>query len=116
MDPNDTYLRIDYPDVVRAHRASGKPATMTVLRNQGQWDSSNAAFDGRLVRYDKHQPDPGMEWIDYGLAVLTAADMPAPVKKTMRWKRSSRSSLVERVIRTLYRVSWSLGKRAGVWC
>src|SRR4051794_30749671 len=68
----DTYLRLDYADVVRAHHASGKPATMTVLRNQGQWDSSNAAFDGRLVRYDKHDPDPDAEWIDYGLAVLTA--------------------------------------------
>jgi NDP-sugar pyrophosphorylase family protein len=68
----DTYLRIDYGDVVRVHRASGKPATMTVLRNNGQWDTSNAAFDGALVRYDKHDPDPGMEWIDYGLAVLTA--------------------------------------------
>ncbi len=45
---------------------------MTVLRNQGRWDTSNAAFDGTLVRYDKHDPDPDMEWIDYGLAVLTA--------------------------------------------
>src|SRR3954465_1890294 len=62
----DTYLRIDYADVVRAHHASGKPPTMTVLRNRGQWDSSNAAFDGCLVRYDKHDPDPDAEWIDYG--------------------------------------------------
>jgi NDP-sugar pyrophosphorylase family protein len=68
----DTYLRIDYADVVRAHREIGLPAMMTVLRNAGRWDTSNAAFDGRLVRYDKHAPDPGMEWIDYGLAVLTA--------------------------------------------
>jgi NDP-sugar pyrophosphorylase family protein len=68
----DTYLRIDYGDVVRAHRESGLLALMTVLRNGGRWDTSNAAFDGTLVRYDKHAPDPGMEWIDYGLAALTA--------------------------------------------
>jgi NDP-sugar pyrophosphorylase family protein len=69
----DTYLRIDYADVVRAHRASGLPALMTVLRNRGRWDTSNAAFDGARVRYDKHAPEPGMEWIDYGLGVLTAS-------------------------------------------
>ena len=68
----DTYLRIDYGDVVRAQRESGLPALMTVLRNAGRWDTSNAAFDGRLVRYDKHNPAPDAEWIDYGLAVVTA--------------------------------------------
>jgi NDP-sugar pyrophosphorylase family protein len=67
----DTYLRIDYRAVAAAFRRSGLPALMTVLRNRGRWDTSNAAFDGRLVRYDKHAPDPGMEWIDYGLAVLS---------------------------------------------
>ncbi|MDA0182388.1 sugar phosphate nucleotidyltransferase [Solirubrobacter phytolaccae] len=67
----DTYLRIDYADVVRVHRASGLPATMTVLRNQGRWDTSNATFDGRLVGYDKHTPSPQAEWIDYGLAVVS---------------------------------------------
>jgi NDP-sugar pyrophosphorylase family protein len=71
----DTYLRVDYAAVAGARRAAGLPALMTVLRNQGRWDTSNAAFDGRLVRYDKHHPDPAMEWIDYGLAVLTAAGL-----------------------------------------
>jgi NDP-sugar pyrophosphorylase family protein len=69
----DTYLRIDYRDVVRAYRASGASALMTVLRNEGRWDSSNATFDGERVHYDKRHPDPGAEWIDYGLAVLSAS-------------------------------------------
>lgn len=68
----DTYLRIDYREVAAAFRASGLPALMTVLRNQGRWDTSNADFDGRLVRYDKHAPRPDMTWIDYGLGVLAA--------------------------------------------
>ncbi len=69
----DTYLRMDYADASRAWAQSGLPAMMTVLRNHGRWDTSNAVFDGRLVaRYDKRAPDPEMEWIDYGLSGLTS--------------------------------------------
>jgi NDP-sugar pyrophosphorylase family protein len=65
-----TYLRIDYADVAR--RAEGEVALMTVLENQGRWDTSNALYrDGRVVRYDKRVPTPDMRWIDYGLSVLT---------------------------------------------
>ncbi len=68
----DTYLRIEYGDAARSWARSGLPAMMTVLRNAGRWDTSNAAFDGRLVtRYDKRSPDPSMSWIDYGLGGLT---------------------------------------------
>jgi NDP-sugar pyrophosphorylase family protein len=67
----DTYLDIDYQGVIAAFHASGKPALMTVLRNQGRWDASNIIFrDGKLLRYDKHRRVPEMEHIDYGLAVL----------------------------------------------
>jgi NDP-sugar pyrophosphorylase family protein len=68
----DTYLRVDYADVARVWRDSGLPAVMTVLRNAGRWDTSNASFDGRLVRYKKRRPDPSMEWIDYGLGGLVS--------------------------------------------
>ena len=69
----DTYLRIDYAAVAHAWTLSGLPAVMTVLRNEGRWDTSNAAFDGRLVRrYDKRMPAPSMAWIDYGLGGLAA--------------------------------------------
>jgi NDP-sugar pyrophosphorylase family protein len=66
----DTYLRISYGDATRAWAESRLPAMMTVLRNAGRWDTSNASFDGRLVRYDKRSPDASMEWIDYGLGGL----------------------------------------------
>lgn len=69
----DTYLRIDYAAVVERAVASGLPALMTVLHNSGAWDTSNAAFDGQRVRYDKRAPTPEMDWIDYGLGVLTPA-------------------------------------------
>lgn len=70
----DTYLRIDYGAVQAAHRASGRLALMSVLRNAGRWGESNATYAGGVVtRHDKRAPDPGMEWIDYGLGVLTPA-------------------------------------------
>jgi NDP-sugar pyrophosphorylase family protein len=66
----DSYLRLDLPRVHEAFRASGRPALMTVLRNEGRWDKSNADFDGALVtRYAKTEGD--FEWIDYGLSILT---------------------------------------------
>ena len=73
----DTYLRVDYADVDRA--AAGKRALMAILRNEGRWDTSNAVFDGeRVVRYDKRDPTPDMQWIDYGLGALRsdALDLP----------------------------------------
>lgn len=69
----DTYLRIDYAAVARAWRGSGLPALMTVLRNDGCWDTSNVLYeDGRVIAYDKHAPTPAMRWIDYGLGGLQA--------------------------------------------
>jgi NDP-sugar pyrophosphorylase family protein len=68
----DTYLRIDYRAVAESWRASGQPAVMTVLRNEGRWDASNAALrDGLVARYDKAHPTPDMQWIDYGLGGLS---------------------------------------------
>jgi NDP-sugar pyrophosphorylase family protein len=69
----DTYLRIDYTAVARSWRESRLPAVMTVLRNEGRWDTSNVVYrDGMVVRYDKRAHDPEMRWIDYGLGGLTA--------------------------------------------
>jgi NDP-sugar pyrophosphorylase family protein len=68
----DTFLRIEYATVEAAFAASGKPALMTVLRNEGRWDTSNALYEGgAVVAYDKRNPTPEMHWIDYGLGVLT---------------------------------------------
>ena len=68
----DTYLRIDYGAVARRWRESGLPAVMTVLRNEGRWDTSNVIYrHGMVLRYDKRSPSPEMRWIDYGLGGLT---------------------------------------------
>jgi NDP-sugar pyrophosphorylase family protein len=70
----DTYLRIDYRASALGWARSGLPAMMTVLRNEGRWEPSNACLRGTLVTaYDKLAPSPRMRWIDYGLGGLTAA-------------------------------------------
>jgi NDP-sugar pyrophosphorylase family protein len=75
----DTYLRIDYADVERTFLASGARGLMTVLRNTGRWDASNALVaEGRVLRHDKAAPTPDMEWIDYGLGALRADALDLP--------------------------------------
>lgn len=77
----DTYLRVDYGAAAAAWRASGLPAMMSVLRNEGRWEASNADYaDGRVRAYDKRTPLPGMRYIDYGLGGLEsrALDLAPP--------------------------------------
>ena len=74
----DTYLRIAYEEVAAAWRDSGLPAVMSVLRNEGRWDTSNVRYeDGRVTAYDKAAPTPDMRWIDYGLGGLTVGALDA---------------------------------------
>jgi choline kinase/putative flippase GtrA len=70
----DTYLRIDYGAAAAAWQASGLPAMMSVLRNDGRWEASNALYaGGRVLAYDKREPHADMRWIDYGLGGLEQA-------------------------------------------
>jgi len=67
----DTYLDCDYLAIEARFRDSQKLGLMTVFHNKNQWDRSNVLYrDGQIIRYDKHQPTPDMEHIDYGLGVL----------------------------------------------
>jgi N-acetyl-alpha-D-muramate 1-phosphate uridylyltransferase len=68
----DTYLRLDYRAAVAGWIQSDAPALMTVLRNDGRWDTSNVVYtDGRVRVYDKHHATSDMHWIDFGLGGLT---------------------------------------------
>lgn len=69
----DSYLECDYRAVERAFLASGRPALLTVMRNEDQWDRSNVlCVDGRIVRYSKEHRTADMRHIDYGLAAMRA--------------------------------------------
>lgn len=67
----DSYLDCDYGAVERVFLESGNLGLMAVIRNEGRWDKSNVLFEnGRLVRYDKKNRTPDMQYIDYGLGAL----------------------------------------------
>lgn len=69
----DSYLECDYPAVERAFLASGRPALLTVIRNDDQWDRSNVlCVNGRIVRYSKEHRTADMRHVDYGLAAMRA--------------------------------------------
>jgi NDP-sugar pyrophosphorylase family protein len=69
----DSYLPVDFSAVERAFLASGKPALMTVQRNEDRWDKSNVLFrDGAILEYNKPAPKPDMQYIDYGLGAISA--------------------------------------------
>jgi NDP-sugar pyrophosphorylase family protein len=69
----DSYLECDYGAVERAFLASGRPALLTVMRNNDQWDRSNVlCVNGRIVRYSKEHRTADMRHIDYGLAAMRA--------------------------------------------
>ncbi|MFZ5781008.1 MAG: sugar phosphate nucleotidyltransferase [Pseudomonadota bacterium] len=71
----DSYLPIAYPPVFSQYVRTGKPALMTVLRNENRWDRSNVVYAPPLVAlYDKHCDEAtqaGMTHIDYGLLVVS---------------------------------------------
>jgi NDP-sugar pyrophosphorylase family protein len=77
----DSYLDVPLREVWECFRTSGQPALMSVFRNEGRWDTSNAVYDGSLVvYYNKKERRPDMAHIDYGLGLLSGsvfADRPA---------------------------------------
>ncbi|MEY2564176.1 MAG: N-acetyl-alpha-D-muramate 1-phosphate uridylyltransferase [Verrucomicrobiota bacterium] len=69
----DSYLPIDYRSVAEAYLRSGKPALMTVFKNEGQWDTSNVWYeDGAIRLYDKSAREEKVRHIDYGLGILSS--------------------------------------------
>ena len=69
----DSWLDTRFAPIVAAFRNSGKPALMTVFRNNGQWDASNVWYEnGRVLCYDKRDRLRQMQYIDWGLTAIKA--------------------------------------------
>jgi N-acetyl-alpha-D-muramate 1-phosphate uridylyltransferase len=67
----DSYLDIDFELVVQRFYIEKLPVLMTVYRNREALDISNLLIkNGRILKYDKKDRDPAMEYIDYGLIVI----------------------------------------------
>jgi len=69
----DSYLEMDYRDVFDAHKKAGKSMTMSVWKNDNQYEPSNASLseDGkRVAQYMKGGHSNNFKYIDYGFSVL----------------------------------------------
>jgi NDP-sugar pyrophosphorylase family protein len=67
----DSYLPCDYAEIQAHFDSYTQPGLMTVYRNRGKWDASNVEMvDGQILRYDKKNRTPSMEFIDYGLGLF----------------------------------------------
>ncbi|MDA2917884.1 nucleotidyltransferase family protein [Desulfobacterota bacterium AH_259_B03_O07] len=69
----DSYLDCNYIAIEKKFLEQRKLGLMTIFRNANKWDRSNILYkDGCLIHYDKENPTPEMQHIDYGLGVLNA--------------------------------------------
>ena len=69
----DSFLPINFSLVEKAYFYQKKPALMTVFKNNGFWDKSNAYFENKSVLYNKKNPQKNMNYIDYGLNVVRSS-------------------------------------------
>lgn len=68
----DSYLNIDLNPIMERFKQERKQALMTVYHNKNKWDKSNILFkNGKIIRYDKKNPTLEMEYIDYGISILS---------------------------------------------
>ncbi len=68
----DSYLEVDCRSVFAYFSRVDGPVLMTVFRNRDRWVKSNAAFqNGRVTVYNKSSGSGGLEYVDYGLSVLS---------------------------------------------
>lgn len=69
----DSFMDIDYEETVYRYfdgKKSGQRAVMTVLKNDNMFDKSNVVMEnGEIILYDKHNPTPEMNSIDYGVCM-----------------------------------------------
>ncbi len=69
----DSYLPIDFSKVKQAFAKQNKLALMTILRNINRWDKSNVEYQNEtILEYDKFHPKPTMQYIDYGLGIMSS--------------------------------------------
>jgi len=68
----DSFLPIDFANIISVYQAQNKPALMTLYKNTDKRIKNNAHLDRGLVRYNKFNPPNGFEYIDFGLNFLTS--------------------------------------------
>ena len=84
----DSFMDIDYQETVyryQMERAEGKLGVMTILQNENRYDKSNVVYkNGELLLYDKVNASDEMQYIDYGVSMLSK-DILADINKGERF-------------------------------
>jgi len=69
----DSYLPISYSQVWDRFIADRADTTMTVFKNDGRYDNSNAHYsNGKILRYRKGIGHGVFSYIDYGLSIMSS--------------------------------------------
>jgi len=68
----DSYLPVDFQAMVTWYKKKRFPALMSVFKNEGLWDRSNARIEGaKIACYSKAAVQGECDHIDYGLLIFT---------------------------------------------
>lgn len=88
----DSFLPFPVHSAFEFFKRSPAPALMTILKNEGKWDTSNVEFDGRkIVVYDKKAKSSSqfhMNYIDYGLSVFQKETVEKRIPKNQKFELS----------------------------
>jgi NDP-sugar pyrophosphorylase family protein len=67
----DSYLFLDFTEVIRYFQSQNKLALMTVYKNYDRYDRSNTVVEGSLVKnFSKKERTENMVYIEYGANIL----------------------------------------------
>jgi NDP-sugar pyrophosphorylase family protein len=67
----DSYLAINYREVIERYKLGNKLGLMVVYKNNNQYDKSNVMIANEFVtKYDRSGRIKNMSYIDYGLSIL----------------------------------------------
>lgn len=68
----DSWLEVDFEPIIETYFRLGKPALMTVYRNENRLIPSNLKIVDQLVAaYDKERPSADMVHVDFGLSIFS---------------------------------------------
>jgi NDP-sugar pyrophosphorylase family protein len=70
----DAYLRLDYHALMDSMLFSNRLGAMAVLHNYHEYGPSDLLVeDGMVKEFDKKQPRPELEWVNFGVSALRRA-------------------------------------------
>lgn len=68
----DAYLNCDYRNIQTTFENSQPLAMLAIFKNANLWDKSNIEYaQQKIIAYDKRKPNANMDYIDYGVSILT---------------------------------------------